>query len=74
MLNYIPEKKSQKVEVIEEVIPCFNVKVSVKTEKSVKSVEAVPECRQMDFEYKDGMVEFTVDRIDGHQMISINLK
>jgi hypothetical protein len=74
LLNYVPEKKSQKVEVIEDVVPCFNIKVSVKTNRAVKSVEAVPQCKQLDFEYKDGSVEFTVDKIDGHQMVSINLK
>ncbi len=72
LLNYIPRKNSIKVESVQEVIPCFNVSVSVKTEKSVKTIQLVPQGRPLDFEHKDGRVHFTLDRIDGHQMVSIN--
>ena len=74
LLNYIPQKNSMKVDNIEEVIPCFNIRISVKMDRPVKSIEAVPECKQLEFENTSGEVEFIIDRIDGHRMVSINFK
>lgn len=74
LLNYLPQKNSVKVESIQQVIPCFNVAVRVKTKKPVKSLQQVPDGKLLDFEYKDNSIHFTLDRLDGHQMVCINFK
>jgi hypothetical protein len=69
LLHYIPERRSQYIDVIEDVIPVYNVTVSVKAPRDVKSVQLAPAGKPLRFTEKDGRVEFTVPEISGHQMV-----
>lgn len=72
LLHYIPERRGQKFDTIEDVIPLHNLAVSVRADRAVKSVKTVPQDRAIDFTMTDtGRVEFTLDRLDGHQMIEL---
>jgi hypothetical protein len=57
-------------EVIEDVVPIFNIKVCVKSEKPNKVI-LVPENSELNFTYENGKVCFTVPKVLIHQMISI---
>ncbi|MBZ4644585.1 MAG: hypothetical protein PWR27_2035 [Petroclostridium sp.] len=74
LLHYIPERRCQDIDIIEDVIPLYDVKVSIKTSKEVKDVTLVPEHEALKFDMKDGRLEFTVPKINGHQMIAINYR
>lgn len=63
--------RGEKTQIIEDIIPIYNTTVSVKSDKAPKSVTLVPENTQIDFEYKDGRVNFTVPKIDCWQMTEI---
>lgn len=71
LLNYIPEQRSQKIAVVEDVFPTNDVAVSVRADKSPTAVAAVPDGTALPFTFKDGRVEFIVPKIAGHQMVSI---
>lgn len=71
LLHYIPERRCQDMDIIEDVIPLYNVRLSIKVDKKVQSLLCVPEGRTVDFIMKDGRVEFSVPEITGHQMIAI---
>ncbi|AEE97446.1 beta-galactosidase trimerization domain-containing protein [Mahella australiensis] len=73
LLHYIPERRSSDIDIIEDVIPLYNVKVSVKVNGDVKVVTCVPQGQSMAFEVKDGRVEFTVPEINGHQMVALQM-
>ncbi len=62
--------RGKNTEVIEDIVPLYDVKVSVKGDKPNK-VTLVPENKEIPFEYADGKVEFTVPRVYIHRMISI---
>ncbi len=49
LLNYVLQKNSVKVDSVSDVIPCFDIQVSIKTDKPVQSVELVPECTPLAF-------------------------
>ena len=66
-----PVRRGENIEIIEDIIPVYNTTVSVKSDKIPKSVKLVPENTQLDFEYKDGRVNFTVPKIDCWQMTEI---
>ena len=66
-----PVRRGEKVEIIEDIIPIYNVKVSVKTQGKVKSIRLVPENTYLEFEEKDGRVEFTVPKTDCWQITEI---
>ncbi len=71
LLHYIPERRGVDFDVIEDVIPLFNVKLSVKVGKKVKEVVAVPDREKLPFENKNGRVEFTLPKLNGHQMVAL---
>lgn len=73
LLHYIPERRSNDIDIIEDVIPLYNVKVSVRVSGEVKDIACVPKEQSMAFEVKDGRVEFTVPEINGHQMVALQM-
>ncbi len=72
LLHYIPERRSQEIDIIEDVIPLYNVSMSIKSPR-LKTVMCVPQQKPLAFEQKDGRVEFTVPQLIGHQMIALEL-
>jgi hypothetical protein len=72
LLHYVPERRCQDFDIIEDVIPLFNVKASVKTQKKVKKVVSVPNQVALDFDLKDDRVEFVLPKLQGHQMIALS--
>jgi len=71
LLHYIPERRGQDFDVIEDVIPIFNIKVSVKVPRKVKEVVCVPEQEPLDFKQQADRVKFTLPKLEGHQMITL---
>ncbi|MCX8170881.1 MAG: beta-galactosidase trimerization domain-containing protein [Candidatus Bathyarchaeota archaeon] len=72
LLHYIPERRGQDFDIIEDLIPIFNVRVSVRVPKKVEKVMLVPEEAPLDFKVKDNRVEFTIPKVEGHQMVALN--
>jgi len=72
LLHYIPERRGEFFDVIEDVIPLYNVKISVRVPKAVTSVTAVPQVAAIPFAMHEDRVEFVVPTLHGHQMIAIN--
>ena len=71
LLHYIPESKCDDMLVIEDVIPLHELTVSVNLEEQIKSVKCVPENTPIHFKEVDGRIEFTLPKLNGHQMIEI---
>ena len=69
MLYAVPVKRGTDTEIIEDIIPIYNVKASYMLNKKIKRVYLAPQMKDIDFEQKDDRVEFTVPKIDCHQMI-----
>ena len=63
-------KRGADTEVIEDIVPLYNIDVSVKCDKPSKVI-LVPQNEEIDFSYADGRVSFTVPKVEIHQMISI---
>ena len=63
--------RGRNTEVIEDTVPLYNVKCSVKCEKQPKKITTVPDGIELNFTYIDGYAEFTVPKVDIHQMVEI---
>ena len=72
LLHYIPERRGTDFDTIEDVIPVFDLKASVKIPRKVREVVAVPQGLKLAFAEKGGRVEFTLRKLDGHQMIALH--
>lgn len=71
VLHFVPERRGKRFDVIEDVIPLYSVSFSVEVPESVTSVRLVPQMEAVEYVVRDGRIEFTVPRIDGHQMVEI---
>jgi hypothetical protein len=72
LLHYVPERRSQTIDIIGDVIPLFDLKVSVKVPRRVRSVQVVPQGKNLDQSQEGDRVEFVVPRLNGHEMIALN--
>ncbi len=73
LLHYIPERRGQDFDVVEDVIPLYNVELSLRLPAPVSTVRCVPAGETLPHATEDGRVAFTVPAIEGHQMVEIAL-
>ena len=73
LLYASPVKRGENIEIIEDVMPVCDTRVSVLTDKKVEGVYLVPQNKAIDFEQKNGYVNFNVDRFECHQMVFIKV-
>ncbi len=63
--------RGEKTEVIEDTVPLYNVRCSVKHNSKPSKVTVALTGEELPFEYNNGRAEFTVPKVDIHQMIVI---
>ncbi len=71
LLHYIPEKRSEQIEIIEDVIPLYNLRMTLGTDNGPSVIRTVPSGEKIGFTFKNGRAEFTVPEINGHSMIEV---
>ena len=71
ILHYIPERRGQEFDIIEDIIPLHTVSVELRVPESVKHVQLVPEQTAIEHHYDSGVVRFVVPQVCGHQMVEI---
>jgi hypothetical protein len=71
LLHYIPERRGQAFDTIEDVIPLYDVTVSLRVSRAIRRVTPVPQGQPLAFDTVNGRVEFIVPRVLGHQMVEI---
>ena len=62
-----------RTQVIEDIVPLYQVPVSVQTEKPVKCVKLVPDGSELPFTQKDGVLSFVIPCVNCHQAVEIDL-
>jgi hypothetical protein len=71
LLHFIPERRSKELDVIEDVIPLFNVKLFVRTPQEIREAVLVPDGASLTVRHEGPYLIFQVPRIDGHSMVSL---
>ncbi|WP_053206586.1 alpha-amylase family protein [Jiangella muralis] len=71
LMHYVPQTRAPQVEVVEDTLPLYDVPVRVRCAAAPSAVLLAPGEQQVAFKHVDGFVEFTVPKIDGHQLIAI---
>ncbi len=64
--------RGKHTEVIEDTVPLYNIKCSVKCQQRPASIKLVPSGESLDFDFADGRASFTVPKVDIHAMIEIS--
>jgi len=73
LLHYVPERRGADFDVIEDVIPLYNISISVRADAAIKEVVLAPEGEALDFSERDGRIEFVLPALHGHQMVALYL-
>lgn len=63
--------RGKNTEIIEDTVPLYNIKCSVKCDTKPSKITIVPTGDELSFEYINGRAEFTVPKVDIHQMVEI---
>jgi len=73
IMHYIPERRGQEFDIIEDVIPLYQLTVDLKVDSPVASVKLVPQNTAIEFTMGSGRLNFIVPEVNGHQMVEIDL-
>ena len=73
LLHYVPERRGQDFDVIEDVLPLYDVPVSLRLPGPVSGVRCVPDGEALSFGEAMGRLSFTVPKLVGHQIVEIAL-
>jgi len=71
LLHYVPQRRGKNLDVVEDVLPLHDVTLAVRSNRLPSAVNLVPQCRALEWTYADGYVRFTLQRIDGYQIVQI---
>ena len=69
MLYASPVKRGNGVEVIEDIMPVYDTKLSLKLDKEVGRVYLAPQMDEVPFNIKNGRIDIEIKKIDCHQMV-----
>jgi hypothetical protein len=71
LLYASPVKRGEDIEVIEDIIPVYDIKVKVRIPFKVKRVYLAPQGKDIEFEQKGDFINYLVSKIECHQMVVI---
>jgi hypothetical protein len=69
LLQYAPERRTETFDVVEDIVPLFNIPLSLKLDRAPKKVYFAPDESPIPFEYLAGRVNLRVPVINGHAMV-----
>ncbi|MFE5318736.1 beta-galactosidase trimerization domain-containing protein [Paenibacillus sp. NPDC056579] len=69
LLYATPVKRGSGVEVIEDIVPLYDVRVTLKLDKPVKRAYLAPQMEELPIDEANGSVSYTVPKLECHQMV-----
>ena len=69
LLHYAPERRTKTLDIVEDIVPLYNVAVSVKMAKGPKRAYLAPSNQDIAFEFDGGRVNMVVPEMRGHEMV-----
>ncbi|MBN1543509.1 beta-galactosidase trimerization domain-containing protein, partial [candidate division KSB1 bacterium] len=74
LLHYIPERRCEKIDIIQDIIPLYDIELSVAVDRPVRRVTSVPRGSALTFRQETGRAEFVLPLLRGHQIIEIQFE
>ena len=71
LLYASPVKRGQGIEIIEDILPIYDIKVDIEVPEKVKKVYFAPEMKNLDFEYTEGRISYKIEKLECHSMVVI---
>ena len=64
LLYASPVKRGKDIEVIEDILPVYDIKVSLKLHETIKRVYLAPSQEELPFEYTEGRLHYSLPRLE----------
>jgi Beta-galactosidase trimerisation domain len=71
LLQFVAERRTNVLDLVEDVVPVYNIPLSVRINTAPSQVYLAPSHEKVDFEYADACVNLIVPAVEGHQMVVI---
>ena len=71
ILYYVPERKCKNLDIVEDVVPLYNLEIKMHCTREVKKVYLVPSQEEIMYRREEDNIIFTVPKVEGHQMCAI---
>lgn len=69
--HYIPERRGDKFDTVEDIIPLHDLTLTVRTPRAVKSARLVPQGDAIELNHDGDSATFTVPKLEGHQIVEL---
>ena len=69
LLYASPVKRGNGIEVIEDIVPIYNVELAIKTNRKINKVYLAPQKEDIDFTYDNGYISVKLAKLECHQMV-----
>ena len=69
LLQYCPERRAEGLDILEDIVPLYDIGLSLRLPRRPKKVYLAPDLTPVDFSYLDGRCELMVPEINGHAML-----
>ncbi len=69
LLHAVPQRRGENLELVEDVLPLYNVRVGVRMEQPATDVSLAPDGRALAHETVEGITWVTVPEVAGHQVV-----
>ena len=67
-------KKCKNLEIVDDIIPLYNLKITMTEEREVEKIYTIPDKKEVPFVQDGKKLEFTLKEIKGHQMTAVCYK
>ena len=71
VLYYPIERRTDDIDIVEDVVPLRDVRLSLRAERAPKKATLVPQGERLDVTYNNGRADVVVPRVAGHQMVVV---
>ena len=69
LLQYCPERRGENLDLVEDIVPLYDVPMSVRLGRKPKQVYVAPQETPLEFTYVAGRVQVIVPEVAGHAMV-----
>lgn len=72
VIHAVPQRRGEGIDIVEDVLPLYNVRVGLRTDQAITSVELVPGGDTLQHESLDGITWVNVPVVIGHQVLAFS--
>lgn len=72
LMHYVPIKRGSELEIIEDVYPLYDIKLSLKLDRDITGIYAHSTRKPIPYTIVDGRIHLTIPKLVGHDMIVLD--